>query len=75
MYQHGDMPNAANLIPGRKAMGGKSIRLSAYLYPDELQRLEEHLDAKCSSTYTKSREVARLLLQGLKEEVGEHGTQ
>jgi len=69
------MPNATNLIPGRKAKGGRSIRLSAYLYPTELQRIERHLDAVCDSTYTKSREVARLLLQGLKNEVGEDGAQ
>lgn len=75
MYQHGVMPNAANLIPGRKAKGGHSVRLSVYLYPDELEQLEKHLDMTCTSTYTRSREVARLLLQSLKSEMRENGTQ
>lgn len=69
------MPNATNLIPGRKAKGGCSVRLSAYLYPDELQQLERHLNTRCSSDYSKSREIARLLLQGLKNEARENGTQ
>lgn len=44
----------------RQPGGGRSVRLSAYLTPAQVQRLEAHLRGMTPSQ--RSREVARLLL-------------
>lgn len=59
-------PDTSGLQPGqhiRQPGPGESVRLSAYLEPHELKRLEKHLEGM--TPYKASRERARLLMLGL----------
>jgi hypothetical protein len=59
-------PNTTGLEPGqhiRKPGPGLSVRLSAYLEPQQQQRLEAHLSGM--TAFKRSKEVARLLMAAL----------
>lgn len=56
----------SNLTPGKKAKGGTSERLSAYLMPEELARLDAHLTGLTAPQRSKA--IARLLSLGLDRE-------